>query len=37
MRYRHLERGTYRFAVRATDVAGNTDPTPARDDFKVVE
>jgi hypothetical protein len=36
-RYKHLDPGKYRFAVRATDQAGNTDASPAKDKFKVVE
>ncbi len=31
-----LEEGTYTFRVRATDPAGNTDPTPATRDFTLV-
>jgi hypothetical protein len=35
-RYKHLDRGRYRFQVRATDDAGNSDATPAKDKFRVV-
>jgi hypothetical protein len=35
-RYKHLDPGTYRFAVQATDSSGNVDPTPAKAKFKVV-
>ena len=31
-----LDRGQHKFRVRAIDPAGNVDPTPARDSFKVV-
>ncbi len=31
-----LDPGRHRFAVRATDLAGNSDPIPAEDAFKVV-
>ena len=34
-RYRRLEPGRYKFKVRATDAAGNTDPTPAVFKFKL--
>ena len=34
--YKNLEPGRYRFAVRATDAAGNTDLTPAKDRFRIV-
>jgi hypothetical protein len=30
-----LRRGGHRFKVRATDLAGNTDPTPARYQFTI--
>ena len=33
---KRLKRGRHRFQVRATDAAGNTDPTPAKDKFKIV-
>ena len=36
-RYERLDRGRYRFAVRATDAAGNTDSTPATDRFRIIE
>jgi hypothetical protein len=35
-KYKHLDPGKYKFQVRATDAAGNTDSTPAKDKFKVV-
>jgi uncharacterized delta-60 repeat protein len=34
VKYKHLDPGKYRFLVRATDAAGNTDPSPARDKFE---
>jgi subtilisin family serine protease len=34
--YRNLPRGKHTFRVRATDAAGNTDPTPAKRSFKIV-
>ena len=33
---RRLDEGRHKFKVRAIDAAGNVDPTPARDRFKVV-
>lgn len=33
---KRLDDGKHKFLVRATDAAGNTDPTPAKDKFKVV-
>lgn len=33
--YRNLSRGRHKFEVYATDAAGNADPTPATDRFKV--
>ncbi len=33
---RHLDPGEHEFQVRATDRFGNTDPTPAKDRFRVV-
>jgi len=33
---RRLKRGRYRFRVRATDLAGNVDPRPARRSFKAL-
>ena len=33
---KRLDRGKHEFKVRATDRAGNTDPTPAKDRFKIV-
>ncbi|HEX2128316.1 MAG TPA: neocarzinostatin apoprotein domain-containing protein [Solirubrobacterales bacterium] len=36
-RYKGLEEGRYAFRVRAIDAAGNVDPTPARDRFRVVD
>jgi hypothetical protein len=35
-KYKRLKRGKHKFKVRATDAAGNTDPSPAKDKFKVV-
>lgn len=34
---KNLDQGKHRFAVRATDVAGNTDDTPAKRKFRVVQ
>ena len=34
---RRLDEGKHRFKVRATDAAGNTDRTPDKDKFKVVD
>lgn len=34
-KYKRLKRGRHRFKVRATDIAGNTDPTPAKHKFKI--
>jgi hypothetical protein len=34
LKLKHLKRGKHRFAVRATDKAGNTDKTPATDRFR---
>jgi hypothetical protein len=34
---KRLDEGKHKFKVRATDAAGNTDPTPAKDKFKVVD
>ena len=33
---KRLEPGKHKFSVRATDAAGNTDPKPAKDKFRVV-
>ena len=33
---KHLKRGKHKFKVRAIDAAGNVDPSPAKDKFKVV-
>jgi subtilisin family serine protease len=35
--YRNLPRGEHTFRVRATDRAGNTDPTPAKRVFKIIK
>ena len=35
-RYKNLDSGRYRFKVRAIDAAGDVDPTPAKDRFRVV-
>ena len=34
-KYKRLKPGSYKFNVRATDVAGNTDPSPAKKRFKI--
>lgn len=34
-RYKRLKRGKHKFKVRAIDAAGNTDPSPAKDKFRV--
>jgi hypothetical protein len=34
---KRLDEGRHKFKVRATDAAGNTDPTAAKDRFKVVD
>jgi hypothetical protein len=36
-RLRNLDPGEYRFSVRATDEAGNTDASPAKRKFEIVE
>ncbi len=36
-KYKRLDDGKHKFKVRATDEAGNTDPTPAKAKFKVVD
>ncbi len=35
-RFISLDLGRFKFRVRAIDAAGNVDPTPAKDKFKVV-
>jgi hypothetical protein len=35
-RYKKVKPGSYRVRVRATDAAGNTDPTPASRKVKIV-
>jgi hypothetical protein len=35
--WRRLTQGRHRFRVRAVDIAGNADPTPAEDRFRVVQ
>ena len=35
--YRNLKLGKHTFKVRATDPAGNTDPTPAKRSFKIIK
>jgi hypothetical protein len=35
-KYKHLDDGKYEFEVRATDAAGNVDPSAAKDKFKIV-
>jgi uncharacterized delta-60 repeat protein len=34
VKYKHLDFGKHKFSVRATDAAGNTDGSPAKDKFK---
>ncbi len=34
---KRLKKGKHKFKVRAIDAAGNTDPTPAKDKFKVLK
>ena len=36
-KYKHLEPGKKKFQVRATDAAGNVDPTPAKAKWKVLD
>lgn len=36
-KYKGLDEGRYKFKVRAIDAAGNVDPTPAKDGFRVVD
>jgi hypothetical protein len=36
-KYKNLDPGKHKFKVKATDAAGNTDRTPAKVSFKVVE
>ncbi len=36
IKYKHLQPGKKKFQVRATDAAGNTDPTPAKLKWKVL-
>ena len=36
-KYKRLDEGKHKFTVRAIDAAGNVDPTPAKDKFKVVD
>ena len=36
-KYKRLDEGKHKFKVRAIDAAGNVDPTPAKDKFKVVD
>ena len=36
-KYKHLDQGKHTFQVEATDAAGNTDKTPAKFKFKVVD
>jgi hypothetical protein len=35
-RLKHLKTGKHKFSVRSIDAAGNADPSPAKDKFKVV-
>jgi virginiamycin B lyase len=34
--YKRLKKGKHKFSVRAVDAAGNVDPSPAKDKFKIV-
>jgi hypothetical protein len=34
-KYRHLDKGRHKFTVEATDAAGNVDPTPAKEKFRI--
>jgi hypothetical protein len=36
-KYKRLDEGKFKFKVRAIDAAGNTDPSAAKDKFKVVD
>ena len=36
-KYKRLDEGKFKFKVRAIDAAGNADPTPAKDKFKVTD
>jgi hypothetical protein len=36
-KYKRLDEGKFKFKVRAVDAAGNVDPSPAKDKFKVVD
>ncbi|HEX2128329.1 MAG TPA: hypothetical protein VHF58_03835 [Solirubrobacterales bacterium] len=36
-KYKNLDGGDYRFKVRATDAAGNVDPTPAKASFRILD
>jgi Tol biopolymer transport system component len=36
-KYKRLDEGKFKFSVRAIDVAGNVDLTPAKDKFQVVD
>jgi hypothetical protein len=33
---KRLDQGKHKFRVRATDAAGNVDPTPAKDKFRIL-
>ena len=37
LRYKRLGESKFKFKVRAVDAAGNLDPTPAKDKFRVVD
>jgi hypothetical protein len=36
-KYKRLDEGKFKFKVRAIDAAGNVDPSPAKDKFRVVD